>query len=127
MARKPAQDKVRHLRREGRTEAEIRARLKDEGYKPGRITQLLTLTRAEEGPRQFLHVSQAQSFADLCFVHSSFLSLFSVSPHVAMPCLQDPATSLHALGSGSLVTEEARLVVRLLCKMVLLPGTYIAI
>jgi SOS response regulatory protein OraA/RecX len=39
---------VRHLRREGRTEAEIRARLKEEGYKPGRISQLLKLTRVEE-------------------------------------------------------------------------------
>jgi len=48
MAPKPAQDKVRHLRREGRTEAEIRARLKEEGYKPGRISQLLKLTRVEE-------------------------------------------------------------------------------
>ena len=51
MAPKSAQDKVRHLRREGRTEAEIRARRKEEGYKPGRITQLLTRTRAEEVPQ----------------------------------------------------------------------------
>lgn len=48
MAPKPAQDKVQQLRRAGRTEAEIRARLKEEGYKPGRTSQLLTLTRVED-------------------------------------------------------------------------------
>ena len=48
MAPKPAQDKVLRLRREGLTEVEIRARLKAENYKAGRVSQLLKLTRAEE-------------------------------------------------------------------------------
>ena len=52
MAPKPAQEKVRRLREAGLTEAQIRARLKEENYKLGRNSQLLKLTRVEEPPRQ---------------------------------------------------------------------------
>lgn len=51
MAPKPAQEKVRRLREEGLTEAQIRARLKEENYKNGRISQLLKLTRVVETPQ----------------------------------------------------------------------------
>jgi len=43
----PAQDKVLRLRRDGLSEHSIRQQLKAEGYKPGRISQLLQQTRVE--------------------------------------------------------------------------------
>ncbi len=42
---KPAQDYVRAMREQGLSEPAIRSRLRDDGYKPGRISQLLRLTR----------------------------------------------------------------------------------
>ena len=47
MAPKPAQEKVLRLRRDGLSEHSIRQHLKTEGYKPGRISQLLQQTRGE--------------------------------------------------------------------------------
>ena len=48
---KSAQDKVLAMREEGKSETEIRERLRGDGYKTGRISQLLTATRpaAKEG------------------------------------------------------------------------------
>lgn len=42
---KSAQDKVLAMREEGKSETEIRERLRGDGYKTGRISQLLTATR----------------------------------------------------------------------------------
>lgn len=42
---KPAQDYVRSLRAQGLSIADLRSQLKNDGYKAGRISQLLRLTR----------------------------------------------------------------------------------
>ena len=46
---KSAQNYVRDLWEQGLSEQEIRKQLKDDGYKAGRITQLLKATRPTEG------------------------------------------------------------------------------
>ena len=45
MAPKPAQDRALALRQEGLSEAEVRRRLQEDGYKSSRISQLLKATR----------------------------------------------------------------------------------
>lgn len=42
---KPAQEYVRSLRAQGLSIADLRSQLKNDGYKAGRISQLLRLTR----------------------------------------------------------------------------------
>ena len=50
MAPKPVQEAVLELRRSGKTEAAIRARLLAEGKSTSRVSQLLKATRASGAP-----------------------------------------------------------------------------
>jgi len=73
MAPKPAQDKTRALRQEGLSEAEIRRRLQEDGYKPSRISQLLKATRGAAAAEARFHVGR------VCFCRF-FLPPFSPLP-----------------------------------------------
>ena len=81
MAPKPAQEKVLRLRREGLSEQSIRQQLKTEGYKPGRISQLLQQTRVaasieaniEEERTNRLHVQRLRDLNMGSQASSSFV------------------------------------------------------
>lgn len=63
MAPKPAQDKVIALREEGLSEEDVRKRLREEGYKAGRISQLIKATRVQARLLQNQQAKEDHRFA----------------------------------------------------------------
>ena len=115
---KPAQNYVTGLRQQGLSEQEIRKQLKDDGYKAGRISQLLKATRPTEGqegvapaakaeplrrPASSMENTKAGYFLSFAFVTSTLAE--AALPQGCMEAMNPQARILNRFGMVDATTR----------------------